>query len=498
MFTKGLKRVLLFMLCLGLVAGCTGGQSAKEPEQQSLRVMFWDESYFFQQYGDLFSMQHPNIEIEVVSSSNIYRDIDPDTDYEKALDNFIEKEQPDIIMVMMDQLGRYAEEGRVRELDSLIERDKYDIETIYPALIELIRDYGDGKLYGLTPNFYGTAIMYNVDLFNKYGVKLPHDGMSWYDILELAKQFPTDGDEDSRVYGFDNNWGLTLSQLTDMISSSEGVEFIDTNNMRVTLNTDSWKKIIKSAHEALEADVFYAPENGSFFGGSIEDYYKSQPFLIGRAAMTVNSSYILRNLSEVADTLKDYEPFELGIVAGPADSADPTRSRNINTSDVFAISANSPNTEAAWEFIKFINSDQFAKIKSRSLNNGLLARMGHSMEYNGHSLEAFYKLKPLPIDRTKLRKIPSEFYDKYYPLFEQELQAISNEERSIDEALAKLEGEAQVLLDQAIKEKEEKEKAAEGNEAANSESNNTGESDEGNNSISIDGDSAEADANAGE
>ncbi|AZK45987.1 ABC transporter substrate-binding protein [Paenibacillus lentus] len=461
MSIKGMRRALFFMMCIVLVAGCTSNPGAKEAESQSLRVMFWDENYFFQQYGDLFAMQHPNIEIEVVSTSNIYRDMGPEADYEKALEDFIEKEQPDVLMVNVDQLETYVSEGKVRELDTLIERDKYDVETIYPALIELLKERGDNKLYGLTPNFYGSAILYNADLFAKHGVQLPHDGMSWYDIIELAKQFPTEGDEKTRVYGFDNNWGINLTQLVSLISSSEGIEDIDTNTMKITLNTDSWKKIYQTAMDAMKSKTFYDPGENGFRGGSMEEYYQSQPFVMGRAAMTIGDTYVLRNLKEAEDALKDYKPFEIGIVAGPASSTEPDKSRNISVSEVFAIAANSPNTDAAWEFIKFVNGDQFAKIKSRSLNNGLLSRMGYSNEFNGHSLDAYYKLKPLPRDYSGLRKIPNGFYEKYQPLMDAEIQLVEANAKTLDEALAKIEAEAQVALDQAIKDQEEKKKEEE-------------------------------------
>ncbi|MFD3259474.1 ABC transporter substrate-binding protein [Paenibacillus lentus] len=461
MSIKGMRKALFFIMCLVLVAGCTSNPGAKEAETQSLRVMFWDESYFFQQYGDLFAMQHPNIEIEVVTTNNIYRDLGPDTDYDKAFKDFIEKEQPDVLMVSIDQLGTYISEGKVRELDTLIERDKYDIETIYPALIELLKERGDNKLYGLTPNFYGSAILYNADLFAKHGVELPRDGMSWYDILELAKQFPTEGDEKTRIYGFDNNWGISLTQLASMISSSEGIEQIDTNAMKVTLNTESWKKIYQTALDAMKSNTIYNPGENGFRGGSMEEYYQSQPFVMGRAAITTGDSYILRNIKDASEALKDYKPFEVGIVAGPASSTEPDKSRNINVSEVFAIAANSPNTDAAWEFIKFVNGDQFAKIKSRSLNNGLLSRMGYTKEYNGISLDAYYKLKPLPVDYSGMRKIPNGFYEKFQPLLDSELKLVEDNSKSLDDALAKIETEAQVALDQAIKDQEEKKKEEE-------------------------------------
>ena len=101
----------------------------------------------------------------------------------------------------------------------------------------------------------------------------------------------------------------------------------------------------------------------------MEEYYKSQLFLTGRMAMTINSAYYLRELKEIKNRLPDYKPFQVGIAAGPVDPANPEISRDVYLGNIFAIRANSPNADAAWELIKFINGEQYAKIKSRSMND---------------------------------------------------------------------------------------------------------------------------------
>ncbi len=115
---------------------------------------------------------------------------------------------------------------------------------------------------------------------------------------------------------------------------------------------------------------------------------------MGRTAMTIGRSYLLNNIKDAKNMLKDYKPFQVGIVAGPVDPAEPDKSRDIYFNELFAIRANSPNVDVAWEFLKFVNGEQFAQIKSKSLNNGLLSRMGYSKEYDGVSLDVFYKLQP--------------------------------------------------------------------------------------------------------
>lgn len=449
-----LHKGLMVLLASVVLAGCTSRPAPEAEQTSSLKVMFMDEGYFFQQYGDLFAMEKPNIEIEVVSTNSIYRD-NPDgvMDYNKALEEFIEREQPDVVMLSTETYEKMASEGKLAELDTMIERDKYDTESIYPALMEILKDKGGGKLYGLSPTFYGNAIFYNADLFAKYGIEVPHDGMTWQEILDTARRFPTDGDKDTRVYGFGTNYGMTMDQLASNIATTQGLKFINTDTMKVTLNTDSWKQAYKLAMDAMDSQAIYNPGDDMFQGGSMEDYYKSQLFMMGRMAMTVDGSYMLQNLKEAQNQVKDYQPFQLGAVAGPVDPADPETSRNIFFNDIFGIRANSPNADAAWEFIKFINGEKFAKVKSRTMNGGLLSRMNVTKEFNGMNLDVFYKLKPsLSNDRSEdYTKIPEAFSMEYYGILTREIQLAQDKKKSIDEALQTVESEAQALLDKAIK-----------------------------------------------
>lgn len=438
-----------------IAAGCSAAPAKETQTQRSLKVMFYDESYFFQQYGDLFAMKYPNTDIEVVSTNSIYSGGGEAIDYNKALRDFIDKEQPDVVMLDTGNYDKLANEGKLMELDTLIERDKYDTKTMYPALIDMLKEKGGGKLYGLSPTFSGNAIFYNVDLFNKYGVELPHDGMTWQDILDLARRFPVDGDEKTRVYGYGTDYGMTLNNLAQNISSSEGLTAVNPDTQKVTLNTDSWKKVYQLALDALDSKAVYNPKDGGFMGGSMEEYYQSQLFLMGRIAITTGGPYTLQSLKEVKNSLKDYKPFELGIVSGPADPTDPESTRNVYFNDIFGIRGGSPNSDAAWDFIKFISGEDFAKIKSRTLNNGLLSRMGYNTEYDGHSLEAFYKLKPkLSSDMySRTDSIPVEFYSQYQQILDRELALVQEKKKSLDEALKTMEQESQTALDKAIKDK---------------------------------------------
>lgn len=451
----GYKIALLAISCM-LVAGCTSGVGKKtEQAKSTLKVVYWQESYFYQQYGDLFTMKNgENIEFEVVSTQNLYNN-EEGKSYQEAFDEFIEKEKPDVLMLDSSNLEKYIGDGKLVELDTYIEKDKYNIEGIYPGLIDMLKEIGGSKLYGLSPSFYGNAVLYNKDLFNKYGVDLPHDGMSWQDILDLARRFPTDGDEKTRVYGYGDNYPVELDTLVSNISSAEGLVDINPDTMKVTVDTDSWKRVYQLAIDADKSGVVYNPEGDrGFSGGTMEEYYQSQPFLMGRVALTVGNPYMIRNLKEAKDMIKDYKPFELGIVSGPVDPADPTSTYNTSMGEIFAINADSPNKDAAWEFIKFVNGEDYARVKSRSDSN-MMSRMGFNKDYEGQSLDPFYALKPkVSKSYRSWDKLPDNFYSDYNTIKSKEIDLVKNNKKTLDEALKTIQAEAQVALDKGLKDKE--------------------------------------------
>ncbi|MGG0824210.1 extracellular solute-binding protein [Paenibacillus turicensis] len=454
---RGLNTIVFMLTCVLLVAGCTtpSGQNNNE-EKQSLKVMYFDETYFYQQYGDLFSMKYPNIDIEVVSTTKISNEFaeDEQYDYKKLFIKYIEKEQPDVLLVNPDYISTIAAEGNLVELQPLIDRDKYDMTTYSQGVLDSIKEMGEGKLYALSPKFNINAIFYNADLFKKYGVEPPRDGMTWEEILDTARRFPTDGTEKGRIYGYGSNSGTSLDQLATDIANAQGLSYYNGKSKKITMNTDYWKNIYKMSVDAVASKAVYTtnPTEG-FQGSSMEEYYASQPFLMGRVAMTVDGNYLLSNMKEAASNLKDYKGFEIGIVAGPIDPTDPTKTNSAYIKELFAIRAGSPNIEAAWNFIKFINGEQFAKVKSKTINNGLPTREGISKEYNGVSLEAFYKLKP-KVSLENNDSVPKDFYNNYLTILQREVKLLEENKKTVDEALNTVQHEAQIALDQAFKAQE--------------------------------------------
>lgn len=461
---KWLHKGCLALLACTLFAGCAARPVQETEQRSSLKVMYSHENSFYWKYGDLFAMRRPNIDIEVVDMQRAYRNrATTGMSRDEAIAALIEQEQPDVLWLTMEQYADYAAEGKLMELDALIERDKYDTGSIYPTLLETLREQGGGKLYGLSPYFHGRALFYNADLFAKYGIDPPHDGMTWQEIIDTARRFPTDGGEDTRVYGFGSgDYGLSMADLASFIADTHGLKALDPKTMKMTLNTESWKQAYKLAKEAVDSGAVHNPKDGGFSSGSMEDFYMSQPFVMGRMAMTLSSSYLLTDIKDAKGQVKDYKPFQIGIAAGPVDPAEPDKSRSIYFDEIYAIRANSPNADAAWEFLKFVNGEEYAKVNSRTIDTGLLSRMVGNKEYDGVSLDAFYQLKP-KWDGDRVRddeKIPDDFYDPYQQIVDREIKLVEENKKSVEEALQTIEQEGQAVLDKAVKEAGKKDSTA--------------------------------------
>jgi len=451
---KSISVMLGSALLVSVLSGCSG-TSKKEGQLEQLekeaeakiKVMFWDNNYFFQEYGNLFATQFPNIEIEVANMQSIYSQNSTDT-MEDRFDKFIEENKPDILLLQGEQYEKYAQEGKVMALDAVIEQDKFEVEGIHPAILKLLRDQGGGKLYGLSPDFSSAGLYYNVDLFKKYGVDLPKDSMTWDEVFELAKRFPTDGDKDKRIYGLSMDNYMTVDNLIQMIGSGQDLKMLNSEATQLNIETDSWKQVFRSTIEAAKSGALYVPtdedRNANFT--SMEDMYAKNLFIMGRSAMSFKYSYEVQQIIQAKDMLKDVTPVNWAVVTAPVSPNNRNQSNYFNLGNIFAVSATSGQQRAAWELVKYINSDAFAKLKSKSNNGNLLSRTQYIAEQDGRSLEGFYKLEPKASTNNEYTKAPISFFGAFSGIVKTEVDQVLADKKSIDEALQEIQKKGQEEL----------------------------------------------------
>lgn len=453
------KKAASVALVATLLAGCSfGGKEENTDTPQSLKVMYYDEGSFFQEYGMLFSALYPEIEISVVTTQSIYRgnrgEDGEEIDYEKARQDLIDKEKPDILMLDISEYEKMAQDGKFTDLEAFIAKDKFDTEGLVPGMIDYMKEMGGGQLYGLPSGLNSQVLFYNKAMFDKYNISYPTDNMTWNEVIQLARQFPTDGEKEDRIYGLKAGYSGNLNELASTIANAEGLNYVNPSTKTMTINTAGWKTAVQTAYDAIKSDALYFEAQNMGFSGSYDDYLLRDPFTSNRVAMAINGSHYIRELKEANEyyskeegkVVKDWD-----IVTMPVSPQLPDQSTSTWYNNIFAIAKDSPNADAAWKFISYISSEEHARVKSKlTYNNGFSIHTKYIKDEENHNFEAFYKLKPAKpsMDYKDYEKLPKQFVMMYYTYMEEEFKAVQDGTKSVDEALDTLQLKGEELLAQ--------------------------------------------------
>lgn len=183
--------ILVIGLSLILLIGCTK-KTVKENEQDekvTLKMLIAvDEEVFKNRFKDQISDAFPDINLELMEGNP--------ADIDQLQELFAKGEVPDIITVAPSV--EYIENlDLLMPIDELIEQHKFDLGIFREGIVEDLRAYdplGKGQLYGLPIEVSMTAMYYNKDIFDKFGEDYPTDGMTWDEVVDLARKLTDERD----------------------------------------------------------------------------------------------------------------------------------------------------------------------------------------------------------------------------------------------------------------------------------------------------------------
>ncbi|WP_042166850.1 ABC transporter substrate-binding protein [Paenibacillus gorillae] len=434
---NGLLRLLPFSIVLILLfTGCT---QTPEPEQAAIKVMYDNEFSFKSEYGNVFAAKYPKIEVEVAEIMiGIY-----DPDGIEIVKKKLEQEKPDVLYLNPEQYKALLREGKLAVLDGFIKTSKYPLDSFHPSVLDTLKQMGDGELFGLAPVFSASALFYNKRLFDRYRIEYPTDQMTWDQVLQLAQRFPDKDESGEPVYGLSLQfWESTPSGLLGRINGVEGLEEYNYKQKKVLINQDKQKRNAEKVIGLFQAGhiSYYEIQNSTIDYADIEQ----SPFITGKSAMYLGDYSYFNQINQLASA-KNAIALDWDLVTEPINPQYPDQALSSSLIKIFAINAESPNQQAAWEFIQFANSEYLSKLKSKS-DFLLSSRTGQVKEKNGHSLEPFYKLN-FKQEFTKPDKNHQLFLREYGALKTKQFKEVLEQKKTLDEALNTIQEEGQRLMD---------------------------------------------------
>jgi multiple sugar transport system substrate-binding protein len=196
--------------------------------------------------ADPTKKKYPNITVEILNHP-------PNL---KSLQDMLAKgERSDMLVTSSVVMDPMRTVGLATNIEPLIKAANIDLSRWEPGSLQAVKSASGGEYLSALPYANNlNALFYNKDIFDKFGVPYPKDGMTWDDAIDLAKKV-------TRQEGGVQYKGLHPDS-TYRAAGQLGIGFVDPKTMKAALNTDKWKRVFE-----MEKKIYSIPGNSYIAAG---------------------------------------------------------------------------------------------------------------------------------------------------------------------------------------------------------------------------------------
>lgn len=342
-----LRNLLRFGLLLGSLAllgqGCV--RTAPGPAAQLTVWGVFDDADTMQPILDAFKKAQGR------SRTNVeYRKISPPDQYEEILSTALrEGRGPDVFLLHASWVPRWT--GALLPSPT----DQVPLRSVQEEFVDTVANdlVINGRVMALPLFIDSLALYYNKDILNAAGIARPP--RTWnevHDVVRRTVRFNPAEPGQIDQHGIALGTGRNVNRAPDILSAlllQNGAAFYDSEG-NVAFGTDERGK------QALRFLTDFANPAKDVYTWQLTSDYSIDAFAEGEAAMMVNYSYH-------RPTVRAKNP-RLNFSVAPFPQLEGTRMQDRSTYAsywVFAVSRQSPNPQAAWEFVRFLTSEAAAR-----------------------------------------------------------------------------------------------------------------------------------------
>ncbi|CAA9234148.1 MAG: hypothetical protein AVDCRST_MAG77-1294 [uncultured Chloroflexi bacterium] len=278
---------------------------------------------------------------------------------------------PDLAMIQPFYFAPLHARGGWVDVSALARRDEREVKLgdFYPE--PLVRVTRDGKLHGLPTDINVTVLLYNKNLLDSGGAKVPDDSLTWDGLLDAARAL-------TRGEGADRQWGMVAPTDWEPVVWANGGEVLNKEENLCLLDQPAayeavqWLADLRHRHRVapLQADLQAQDAQTQFLAGKIA---------------------LLPWQSGVLGTFKGHNPsFAWGVALPPKGRR--VRSGYLRGGNL-GIMNGSRQVEAAWQVMKHLNTPE---VHALWANPGTLMPPRKSVAESGAFLQP-----PPPLDLRK-------------------------------------------------------------------------------------------------
>lgn len=238
------KKKLVYPLLAGaimLTTACSGGGSPSpgatetgkdkpaEQKKEPVELVFYSQvadydETFMEVFGNMIQKKYPHITVKHLKAGS-----------NKVADVVATGQTIDVMFMSIGQADTLTTYDYQYDISELIKTRKFDLSKLEPSAVELQKGFANNGMYGL-PVFTNTlGLFYNKNIFDKFGVEYPKDGMNWDQLKDLAKRL-------SRSEGGVNYNGLVMSSSANIVLNQFSAAYLDPATKKSIFTTDNFKK----------------------------------------------------------------------------------------------------------------------------------------------------------------------------------------------------------------------------------------------------------------
>ncbi|MER7503312.1 sugar ABC transporter substrate-binding protein [Nonomuraea pusilla] len=330
------------LVCAGALvaglAGCSSSGGGDSDGKVTLTYAYWDEKNqgaAMKKIIEEFTRTHPSIEVKLQFT--------PNKEYWTKLQTAAAGgSAPDVFWMNGPRIGLYASQGALMPISDQIAQDKVDMGKFPKSLVDLYTI--DGKQYGIPKDFDTIGLWYNKALFDAAKVAYPDASWTWDDVRAAAKKLTDPG---KGVYGIGAMaWPQEVYYNTIFQAGGYVV-------------SDDKKKSGYDDPATIEGLKFWKEFLDQKLSPSIQQMTDNDPiemFKSGKLAMWYDGSYDAPQYAKTEGLDADVAP----LPAGPKGKA------TVIHGLANVVYAKTKHPKEAWEFLKFLGSEQANKIQAES------------------------------------------------------------------------------------------------------------------------------------
>lgn len=319
--------------------------TATPVEPVTLKVYTWWDITKFEHLQKMeadFEAANPDIQLEFVTIPSKYADT--------MITKLAAGEIPDVMMLAMDQVPRYALNGMLMPLDNLASQEYKD--SLYPVVTNALTV--NGTMYAAARDITPKVMYINTKMFADAGIEIPSDDWTMEEFVEIAQKLTTGT-------GANAQWGYYWANYTDqtyaMIAAFGGKLYSEDGKSSVLSTDPNTMKGLQLMYDLYNTyKVCPSTAEAKQFGES-----EFAAFMANKVAMQVGA---LSTASTFDANGTEYTALPMPSVDGVSQT-----SSFVNT---WVIPATAKNPELSWRVVEFLSGKEGQQI-ALDMNYGLPA-----------------------------------------------------------------------------------------------------------------------------